>query len=47
MVLGRLAIDQKRQGQGIGSALLSDAIFRTLQAAEIGGIRALMVHAIE
>ena len=47
MVLGRLAIDQTRQGQGIGSALLRDAIFRTLQAAEIGGIRALMVHAID
>lgn len=47
MVLGRLAIDQTRQNQGIGSALLRDAIFRTLQAAEIGGIRALMVHAID
>ncbi|MGI9449749.1 MAG: GNAT family N-acetyltransferase [Geminicoccaceae bacterium] len=47
MVLGRLAIDQTRQGQGIGSALLRDAIFRTLQAAEIGGMRALMVHAID
>ena len=47
MVLGRLAIDQTRQNQGIGSALLRDAIFRTLQAAEIGGIRALIVHAID
>lgn len=47
MVLGRLAMDQAWQGQGIGSALLRDAICRTLQAAEIGGIRALMVHAID
>ena len=30
MVLGRLAIDQTRQSQGIGSALLRDAILRTL-----------------
>ena len=26
---------------------MRDAILRTLQAAEIGGIRALMVHAID
>ncbi|MGI9486115.1 MAG: GNAT family N-acetyltransferase [Geminicoccaceae bacterium] len=47
MVLGRLAIDQTRQGQGLGSALLRDAVLRTQQAAEIGGIRALLVHAID
>ena len=47
MVLGRLAIDQIRQSQGLGSALLRDAILRTLQAAEIGGIRALLVHALD
>jgi GNAT superfamily N-acetyltransferase len=34
------------QGQGIGPALLRDAILRTLQAAEIAGIRAILVHAI-
>jgi len=46
MVIGRLAIDQSIQGQGIGPALLRDAILRTLQAAEIAGIRAILVHAI-
>ena len=46
MVLGRLAIDQMLRGQGIGSALLRDAVLRTLQAAEIAGIRAILVHAI-
>lgn len=46
MVIGRLAIDQSMQGQGIGPALLRDAILRTLQAAEIAGIRATLVHAI-
>jgi GNAT superfamily N-acetyltransferase len=46
MVIGRLAIDDAYQGQGIGAALLRDAILRTLQAAEIAGIRAILVHAI-
>jgi GNAT superfamily N-acetyltransferase len=46
MVLGRLAVDQGFQGRGIGPALLRDAVLRTLQAADIAGIRALLVHAI-
>ncbi|MFM9105108.1 MAG: GNAT family N-acetyltransferase [Chloroflexota bacterium] len=46
MVLGRLAVDRDRQGQGIGQALLRDAIVRVLNAAEIAGIRAILVHAI-
>jgi GNAT superfamily N-acetyltransferase len=46
MVIGRLAIDQSIQGQGVGPALLRDAILRTLQAGEIAGIRAMLVHAI-
>lgn len=46
MVIGRLAIDQSVQGQGLGPALLRDAVLRTLQAAEIAGIRAILVHAI-
>jgi GNAT superfamily N-acetyltransferase len=46
MIVGRLAIDLKFQGRGIGSALLKDAVLRTVQAAEIAGIRAILVHAI-
>jgi GNAT superfamily N-acetyltransferase len=46
MVIGRLAVDRNCQGRGIGRALLRDAIHRTLQAAEIAGIRAILVHAI-
>ena len=46
MVLGRLAVDRAYQGRGIGVGLLRDAILRTLQAAELGGIRAVLVHAI-
>jgi GNAT superfamily N-acetyltransferase len=46
MVIGRLAIDLNLQGRGIGTALLKDAVLRTVQAAEIAGIRAILVHAI-
>ncbi|MEG4802103.1 GNAT family N-acetyltransferase [Microcoleus sp. ARI1-B5] len=46
MVIGRLACDRNWQGCGIGRALLRDAILRSLQAAEIAGIRAILVHAI-
>ena len=45
MVLARLAIDQKRQSAGLGRALLKDALLRTVQAAGIAGIRAVLVHA--
>jgi len=45
MLLARLAIDRRWQNQGIGKALLRDAMQRTLQAADIAGIRALAVHA--
>ena len=46
MVLGRLAVDREYRGLGLGQGLLRDAILRTLQAAEIAGMRALLVHAI-
>jgi GNAT superfamily N-acetyltransferase len=46
MVIGRLAIDLKLQGRRVGTALLKDAVLRTAQAAEIAGIRAIFVHAI-
>ena len=45
MLLGRLATDITWQGRGLGAALLADAMRRTLQAADIAGIRALVVHA--
>lgn len=45
MLLARLAVDLNWQKQGVGAALLKDATLRTLQAADIAGIRALVVHA--
>jgi GNAT superfamily N-acetyltransferase len=45
VILARLATSRERQGQGIGAGLLKDAVLRTLQAASIAGIRALLVHA--
>jgi GNAT superfamily N-acetyltransferase len=45
MLLARLAIDRTWQGRGLGAALLLDALRRTLAAADIAGMRAIMVHA--
>lgn len=45
MLLARLAVCKDWQGRGIGPALLKDALLRTLQAADIAGIRAFAVHA--
>lgn len=45
MILARLAVDLEHRGAGLGKALLKDALLRTVQAADIAGIRALLVHA--
>lgn len=44
MILARLAVDKDHQGRGLGKALLKDALLRTAQAADIAGIRCLLVH---
>ena len=46
MVLGRLAIDTRMQGQRLGAALLKDALLRIVTVARNVGIRAVLVHAI-
>jgi GNAT superfamily N-acetyltransferase len=46
VALGRLAVDKASHGKGVGTGLLRDAVLRTLQAAEIAGVRAILVHAI-
>jgi GNAT superfamily N-acetyltransferase len=45
MILARLAVDKAHQRKGLGQALLKDALLRTAQAADIAGIRCLLVHA--
>ena len=45
MLLARLAASLTWKGKGVGAGLLKDAMLRTLQAAQIGGIRALAAHA--
>jgi GNAT superfamily N-acetyltransferase len=45
-ILGRLAIDRRLQGKGVGAAMLRDAVLRVRQAAGILGIRGVLVHAI-
>ncbi len=46
MVLVRLAVDRAHQGTGLGSALLRDALLRTIAVADTVGIRAILLHAI-
>ena len=45
-VLARLAVDRNWQGRGIGRALFRDAARRVAHAAEVIGIRGIVVHAI-
>jgi GNAT superfamily N-acetyltransferase len=45
MILARLAVDRAHQRRHLGRALLRDALLRTAQAADIAGIRCLLVHA--
>lgn len=44
--MGRLAIDAKAQGAGLGRLLVRDAILSTLAAADRIGVRILLVHAL-
>lgn len=46
-LLARLAVDKNEQGNGLGSALLKDALIRIERAGDVLGIRAVLVHAID
>lgn len=46
ITLARLAIDRSLQGQGIGRALVRDAALRVIAAADLIGVRGMIVHAI-
>jgi GNAT superfamily N-acetyltransferase len=46
-ILARLAVDRGHQGQGLGAALLDDALRRVCSAAELLAVRAVVVHATD
>jgi GNAT superfamily N-acetyltransferase len=47
LLLARLAVDVQAQGQGVGRSLLQSALMKYLQASDVIGCRALMVHAMD
>ena len=47
IILGRLAVDHREQGQGLGRALLRDALLRVHAAAREIGVAAVLVHALD
>ena len=46
LLLGRLAVDKHHHNQGIGQALLRDAMLRAVNVAGDAGVFAILVHAI-
>ena len=46
VMLGRLAVDLVWQGRGLGRALFRDGAQRVVQAADVMGIRGVVVHAL-
>jgi GNAT superfamily N-acetyltransferase len=46
LILGRLAVDCRYQGAGIGQGLLKDALARSINVSEQVGARVLVVHAL-
>lgn len=46
LLLGRLAIDKQYQNQGLGRALLRDAMQRAVNIAVDAGVFAILIHAI-
>jgi GNAT superfamily N-acetyltransferase len=47
ILLGRLAVDNRHQGRGLGVSLLQDAFLRCAVASSSIGVRAILVHAID
>lgn len=45
IVLGRLGVDLREQGHGLGGALVRDAYHRVVTAASTIGVRGLLIHA--
>jgi GNAT superfamily N-acetyltransferase len=45
VLLGRLAVDAEYQGRGLAAALLKHFVLKSLEVAELTGVRLLLVHA--
>lgn len=45
LLLGRLAVDRKLHGTGLGAALLKHFLLKSLEIANLTGVRVLLVHA--
>ena len=45
-ILARLAVDRAYQGHGVGRALFRDGARRVVHAADVIGIRGIVVHTI-
>ena len=45
VLLGRLAVDCWYQGQALGAALLKQFIVKSMEVAELIGVRVMLVHA--
>lgn len=46
LLLGRLAIDKNYHNQGLGSALLRDALLRSVNVATDTGVVAILIHVL-
>lgn len=46
LLLGRLAVDRRFQGRGLGDALVRDALLRCFQVSQHVGARGVLVHAL-
>lgn len=46
MVLGRLAVDSRLQGNKLGAAMLQDAVNRAIAVSQNTGVGTLLVHAL-
>ncbi len=47
VLLARLAVHLTEQGRGLGGRMLLEALARSAEAAEVIGVRAVLVHAVD
>jgi GNAT superfamily N-acetyltransferase len=45
ILLGRMAVDSRHQGEGLGAAMLKHFMTKAIEVSEIVGVRLVLVHA--